>query len=144
MVKPRRFFPINYRPLSVINILRSNPLLLPLPFLLILPGFMSEEISSWSEKGETWRRLHIRFPNDKAYHSRDQVLYFDSNGLLKRMDYEVEISGNTKAAQYVYDYRDFDGIKVPTRRMVYGRDDNGSPISEPLIVGIELLDVEFK
>ena len=117
---------------------------LTIPFNLTLPGFQTQELAPWEESGESWRRLQVRFPDDWAYHSKEQVFYFDKQGLLKRMDYDVDVSGKTGAAQYVFDYRDFQGIKLPTRRLVYGRDDNGQRIPEPLIVGIELLEIQFQ
>jgi len=67
------------------------------PFLLARPGVESEEIEPWKEAGETWRRLKVRFPNDIATHSTEQTLYFDQKGLLKRHDYDVEISGGSPA-----------------------------------------------
>jgi hypothetical protein len=54
------------------------------PFLLARPDVKSEEIESWQEAGETWRRLRVRFPADIATHSTEQTLYFDEHGLLKR------------------------------------------------------------
>ena len=117
---------------------------LTIPFSLMLPGFVTNELSPWHEGGETWRRLQVVFPDDWAFHSRKQVLYFDKNGMVKRMDYDVEISGNIPAAQYVFDYREYQGIKLPTRRMVYSRDMDGQYIHEPLIVSIELLNVQFQ
>jgi len=32
------------------------------PFLFTLPGVRTREIELWSEVGETWRRLEVRFP----------------------------------------------------------------------------------
>jgi hypothetical protein len=117
---------------------------LTIPFNLTLPGFEWKEITPWHEGGETWRRMQVTFPDGWAYHSKEQVFYFDKNGLLKRLDYEVEISANTPAAQYVFDYREIQGIKLPTRRLVYGRDEHGHYSPIPLVVGIELLDVQFR
>ena len=117
---------------------------LTIPFSFTLPGFQSKEIEPWHEGSETWRRLQVSFPDDLAYHSKEQMFYFDEKGLLKRMDYAVNISGNIPAAQYVFDYREFQGIKLPTRRAVYGRDEHGQYMRDPLVVGIELLDVQFK
>ena len=116
---------------------------LTIPFNLTLPGFNTKELTPWHEGGETWRRMEVHFPNDWAYHSKEQVFYFDEKGLLKRMDYNVDISGNTAAAQYVFDYQDFQGIKLPTRRLVYGRDAQNQYVKEPVVVSINLLDVHF-
>lgn len=117
---------------------------LTIPFNFILPGFKTKEINPWHEGDETWRRLQVRFPDEFAFHSKDQVFYFDRNGLLKRLDYSVDISGKPPAAQYVSDYHEFQGIKLPTRRLVYRRGEHGQLIREPLLVGIEVLDAKFK
>ena len=71
------------------------------PFLLVRLGVESEEVEPWQEGGETWCRLKVRFPADIATHSTEQTLYFDQRGLLKRHDYNVEISGGTPAAHYI-------------------------------------------
>lgn len=117
---------------------------LTIPFSFTLPGFQCKETGSWHEGKETWRRLQVNFPDDFAYHSKEQVFYFNETGLLKRMDYSVDISGKIPAAQYVLDYKEFQGIQMPTRRLVYGRDENGHFIPEPLVVSIELTDVRFE
>jgi hypothetical protein len=117
---------------------------LTIPFSFTLPGFQCKEIEPWHEGNETWRRLEVIFPDYLAYHSKEQLFYFDETGLLKRMDYNVEISGGTAAAQYVFDYREFQGIKLPMRRLIYQRDEQLQPIPEPLIVGIELSHVQFE
>jgi len=71
------------------------------PFLFALPGVHTEEIEPWQENGETWRRLKVTFPRDIATHSTEQTFYFDQKGLLKRHDYDVEISGASPGAHYV-------------------------------------------
>lgn len=113
------------------------------PFLFTLPGFETNEMDPWHEGGETWRRLHVTYPDGFAFHSKDQVLYFDCNGLLKRVDYSVDISGGAPAAHYVFDYKEFDGIMVPTRRLVYPRDADNHYIKEPLIVEVIIKEAKF-
>jgi hypothetical protein len=54
------------------------------------------------------------------------------------MDYNIEIAGDTPGAHYVYDYVQVEGIKFPTRRRIYPRQADGSPLSEPLVVSIDL------
>ncbi|HEY4050607.1 MAG TPA: hypothetical protein VGM27_27390 [Acidobacteriaceae bacterium] len=111
---------------------------LNIPFLLLRPGVESEEVEPWQEAGETWRRLKVRFPADIATHSREQTLYFDRQGLLKRHDYDVEISGGTAAAHYVSDLKEFSGIVFPTRRRIFPRKADGHSAPEPLIVSIDM------
>jgi hypothetical protein len=113
------------------------------PFIFTLPGFKTKEIEPWHEAGENLRRLHVTFPDNYAYHSKEQIFYFDENGLMKRFDYDVEISAGTPAAHYVFDYKDVEGIMVPHRREVYGRDEENHYVKEPLVVKIVLDDVKF-
>jgi hypothetical protein len=113
------------------------------PFLFALPGVETEELAPWQENGETWRRLRVTFPTSIATHSAQQSFYFDPQGLLKRHDYEVDIAGGTPAAHYVSELKAFSGIKVPTRHAIFGRQPDGRPVPTPLVVSIDISDVEF-
>lgn len=114
---------------------------LNMPFLLAAPGVETQEIDPWEENGETWRRLHVRFPADIATHSTEQVLYVDEQGLLKRHDYDVEIAGDTAGAHYVSDYAEVQGIWFPTKRRIFPRDPAGHAMTEPLVVSIDLDEI---
>lgn len=117
---------------------------LNVPFLLVWPGVEVEELSPWKERGETWRRFAVSYPDTFEVFSRRQNVYFGEDGLLRRMDYDVEIAGNTPGAHYVSDYEDFNGIKFPTKREIFPREaDNSSPL-EPLVVSIELDNIVLK
>ena len=108
------------------------------PFLLARRGVESEEIEPWDEAGETWRRLKVRFPADIATHSTEQTLYFDQQGLLKRHDYDVEISGGIGAVHYVSDLKEFSGIVFPTKHRIFGLQPDGHAATEPLVVSIDM------
>ncbi len=43
------------------------------------------------------------FPGRVASHSQLQEFYFDSDFLLRRHDYRVDVAGGFAAIQYVYD-----------------------------------------
>lgn len=111
------------------------------PFSFTLPGVYTEELGPWNEDGQTWRRLGVRYPDSIATHSSDQVLYVDSDGLLRRRDYQVDIAGGSPAAHYAEDHREFDGIVIPVKRVVYPRDEHGHPVPEPITVSIDIDDV---
>lgn len=112
------------------------------PFLFMNPGFEVQEIESWMEKGETWRRLQVRFPPELPTHSAEQVCYFDQEGLLRRLDYTAEVFGSwAKAAHYFWEHKAFSGLVVPTRRRVFLRKNNGQIRPHPVLVWIELEDV---
>ena len=115
-----------------------------IPFVFTLPGFETREIDPWHEGGEVWRRLEVIFPEDFDYHTRTQIFYFDKHGFLKRNDYQVEIGKGSGAVHYVFDYKEFQGIMLPTRRQVYLRDENRHYIKEPLLVLIEADKVIFR
>ena len=113
------------------------------PFLFALPGLETEEIQPWQENGEVWRRMNVTFPSSIATHSAVQTFYFDQTGLLKRNDYDVDISGGTPSAHYVSEFKEFSGIVVPTKRRVFGRQPDGKAAPDPLVVSIDLSEVEF-
>ncbi|MGY3587591.1 hypothetical protein ACVIGB_003357 [Bradyrhizobium sp. USDA 4341] len=114
------------------------------PFLYTEEGFETEEIDPWTEDGETWRRLKITFPPSIASHSRVQITHFGPDGLMRRHDYAVNVMGGATGANYASDYREFQGIKVPTRRKVYAYDQNFRKIPEPLLVAIDIYDVVLR
>jgi hypothetical protein len=114
------------------------------PFLLALPGVVSEEFSPWKENGEIWRRLVVQFPNNIATHSSRQTLYIDQSGLLKRHDYDVEIAGGTPGAHYIDGYIDVSGIKIPTIRRIFARQPDASVNREPLVVSIDLSNIQLR
>jgi hypothetical protein len=113
------------------------------PFTFALPGFETTELDRWQEKGEQWRRLHVVWPGNLATHSTEQTLYFGDDGLIRRHDYDVEISGGTAAAHYISGYTRVAGIMIPTSHRIFPRTQDGQAISEPLIVSIDLSEVAF-
>jgi hypothetical protein len=113
------------------------------PFTFALPGFETAELGPWQEKGEEWRRLRVTWPSYLATHSAEQTLYFGTDGLIRRHDYDVEINAGNKAAHYVSDYHEVAGIKLPTKHRVFPRDGDGQSLPEPLFVSIDLSEIEF-
>ena len=108
------------------------------PFFLARPGVQFEEVEPWQEAGETWRRLKVNFPAEIATHSKEQMLYFDQQGLLKRHDYHMEIAGDIGAAHYVSDSQIFSGIVIPTKHRIFGLQSDGLAAPEPLVVSIDI------
>ncbi len=109
------------------------------PFLLARPDVTVDEGKPWQEDGQMWRSLHVVFPDSIATHTKEQVFYFDDRGLLRRIDYAVEIAGSVPVAHYVDDYRAFDGIMVPTRRRVFLRQPDGHPDRGSLTIAIDVI-----
>lgn len=111
------------------------------PLSLTFPGVHTEEIGSWTEDGETFRRLRVVFPENIATLSTEQTLYVDGSGLIRRRDYSVEIAGSTPAAHYVSGHHEVSGLVIPTTRMIYSRDQDGHRVPDPLVVSVRLEDV---
>jgi len=113
------------------------------PFLYTYEGFTTEEISSIQIDGETWRRLKVTFPNSVRSHTKEQVSCFGPDGLLRRHDYTVDILGGATGLNYASDYRDVDGIIVPTKRRVYAYEGDYQLVKEPLLVAIDMGEIEL-
>jgi hypothetical protein len=113
------------------------------PFIFARSDFHTEEIEPWREDGQEWRRLRVTYPDAIVAHCRQQTYYFDEVGLLRRLDYSVDILGGGPAVHYPSEYREFGGIMVPTQRRVYVRNPDGSPQLESTSIAIEFSDVTF-
>jgi hypothetical protein len=113
------------------------------PFLFARPDFVVQELDPWSEDGQMWRRLFVTYPDDVIAHCRQQTYYFDEEGCLRRVDYVVDVLGGWAAVQYPSDYREFNGIMVPTRRRDYVRNQDGSPVLQPVSVAMDVRRVTF-
>jgi len=106
------------------------------PFVLTDPAYELHPAGTWQEGGQTWRKLHVRFPSGIHTHSRDE------RGRIVRHDYTAEPFGAwARAAHYSTGHQDFDGLVVPTRRRVHPRRADGSPRSHPTLVWINVKDV---
>jgi hypothetical protein len=113
------------------------------PFLYAHEDFLTEEVPSILVEGETWRRLKVTFPDTVKSHTREQISCFGPDGLLRRHDYTVDILGGATGLNYASDYRDVDGIIVPTRRRVYAYEGDYQPVMQPLLVAIDMGEITF-
>lgn len=111
------------------------------PFLYTHEGFATEEISSIQVEGETWRRLKVTFPDTVKSHTREQISCFGPDGLLRRHDYTVDILGGATGLNYASNYRDVDGIIVPTTRRIYAYEGDYQLVKEPLLVAIDMSEI---
>jgi hypothetical protein len=111
------------------------------PFLYTYDGFVTEEISPIHANGETWRRLKVTFPESVKSHSREQISCFGPDGLLRRHDYTVDILGGATGLNYASEYRNVDGIAIPTKRRVYAYEGDYVPVMEPLLVAIDMGEI---
>jgi hypothetical protein len=113
------------------------------PFLFARDDFVTEEIEPRREDGQSWRALQVTYPDTVAALTRQQTYYFDDAGLLRRLDYRVDLLGGEPEAHYPSEYREFDGILFPTRRRVYVRNPDGSLVLNPVSVAIDVTDATF-
>jgi hypothetical protein len=114
------------------------------PFLYTRPGFTTEEITPIEVGGETWRRLHVTFPEHITSHTRQQISCFGPDGLLRRHDFTVDILGGATGLLYATGYRDVDGIIIPTTRRGYAWQGDYQIVPQPLLVAIDLGEITIR
>ncbi|WP_093898057.1 hypothetical protein [Streptomyces sp. Ncost-T10-10d] len=84
----------------------------------------------------------MRLPPRIATHNPDQVFYFDTFGMQRRMDYITEVNGSTLVGHYTSRYQTFGGLLLATRRRVFRRNpDNSVNLNLPSIT-LDIHDVE--
>ncbi|WP_411961018.1 hypothetical protein ACK3BE_15365 [Pseudomonas mandelii] len=116
---------------------------LTMPFLFKWPGVVTEEIEPWQEATERWRRLRVHFPESIATHCAVQDFYFGEDFLLRRHDYNVDVSGGMPATQYVSDYIEAAGLRMPGKRRAYRRGKDGLADTDALLVAIDLSEIGY-
>ena len=115
------------------------------PFIFMREGFRIEDEDPWHEGGETWKGIRVTFPPGVPAHSRKQSYWFGPDGLLRRNDYTAEVFGGwAKAAHYCWDYRDFGGFMIPTRRKAMPRGPGRRPVRRIALVSIAIDDVRAR
>ena len=114
-----------------------------LPFLLGEPGVETTEIASIDLDGRPLRGLRAQFAPAIHTHCPEQNLYFDDEGLLRRHDYQVDVAGGTRAAHLISDYIEVQGLRIPTRRRVFMRNEDDTFQSERVLVSADLSDVQL-
>ena len=115
------------------------------PFNFLMPGMLANELEPWQEKGQTWRRLEMIYPDNMARHSKRQVYYFSPQGRIDRLDYWPEVLANAPASQIIGEYKEFSGIKVGTRRGIYGLNEaDNSYQTDPVLISIDVVDVRYE
>jgi hypothetical protein len=115
------------------------------PLLLTREGVEVSEGEDWSEGGETWRRLEVRFPSDIDTHSERQSFYWDARGVLRRHDYVAEPVGRwARAAHYCDEHVRAGGLVFPTRRWVRPVGARNRSLPFPALVWIELSELHVE
>jgi hypothetical protein len=62
---------------------------------------------------------------------------------MRRHDYTVDILGGATGANYMSNYREFQGIMMPTTRRIHAYDEAMRKVPEPLLVSIDFTDLTF-
>jgi len=114
------------------------------PFILAMDGAQVVELDPLQEGEEEWRVLRAYFPGTMITHSRQQEFYFDKAFNLRRHDYRVDIAGAFPAAQMISDYIEVQGVRVPTRRRAYVRGPDNLPLTDLIMVSIDISEVAFR
>ncbi len=112
------------------------------PFIFVRDGFDLQELAPHEEDGQSWRVMQVRYPKDIPTHCDTQQFYFNSDGILKRIDYTTDVLGGV-ASHYLYDPKNFAGLVVPTRRRVVQRTPTGPKITGITAVLLDYLDVQI-
>ena len=114
------------------------------PFNFLMPGMQAKEIEPWQENGRSWRRLEMTYPDNMARHNKRQVFYFTPEGQLSRFDYWPDVLANAPATQVIEEYKEFSGIRLGTKRRIYGLNEaDNSYNTDPVLISIDILDVKF-
>jgi hypothetical protein len=85
-----------------------------------------------------------RFPYYIASHCKEQDFYFGEDLLLRRHDYDVDVAGGFPGAQYIYDIKEFDGLKLPTKRLAYVRGEHRHALNGRIVVSIDLSNIRLR
>ncbi|GAX49706.1 hypothetical protein [Streptomyces olivochromogenes] len=116
---------------------------LTVPFHLLRDDIHTEEAEPWYEEGATWLALRVTYPKTFATPSKQQTLYFDESGLLRRTEFGFELLGPGPAVHHASLHRRFDGIVIPTRHRVYVRNPDGTRARESTSLAIDIEDAYF-
>ena len=73
-----------------------------------------------------------------------QFSYFGEDGPLRRHLYTVDVLGGAAGANYAFEYRDVEGVMLPTKRRVFAYDANRQKVPEAVLISIDLSEIHFK
>jgi hypothetical protein len=103
----------------------------------------AEELGVWWERGQTWRRLRVSAPLGVLAYSREAVMYFDEDGLLRRTDFEVVCGETIPLIAYSSAHQSFSGLTVPTLHRIVRRTPLGGALNKRPLLDIEIFDAAF-
>ena len=86
----------------------------------------------------------MTFPDRIKTHTREQISCFGPDGLLRRQDYTVDILGGAPGLNYAADYREVDGIIIPTTWRIYAWEGDYQLVPEPLLIAIDMREITIR
>jgi hypothetical protein len=113
------------------------------PLAMLGDDVDAEELGAWSEHGETWRRLRVRAPEGALAYAREAVMYFGSEGLLRRTDFDIVCGDTIRLVAYSSAYQAFSGLMVPTLHRTLRRSAFGGALEKKPVLDIEIFDLAF-
>jgi hypothetical protein len=114
------------------------------PFVLAEPDFECEELESMKVHGQRWHRLKVLYPARLATHSRERTLYFDRQGLLRRLDTAALHADGTQIVHIFASHQRYSGILVPTMSRVLAIEASGALVDKPPLLDVEIFEAQFK
>jgi hypothetical protein len=115
-----------------------------IPFLFLRGGFRFEALDTPGDGPPSWTKLVVTFPDDIPTHCRSQTFYVDEHRHIRRLDYTAEVVGHWVRAAHVCElYREFDGLRAPTRRRVLPMPWGNMPLPGPVLVAIDIHDIRL-
>ena len=114
------------------------------PFVLAEPDFECEELESMKVHDQCWRRLKVLYPQRRATHAREQTLYFDRQGLLRRLDTSALHADGAQIVHTFSGHQRYSGIVVPTMSRVLTIEAGGALVDKPLLLDVEIFEAQFK
>ena len=97
------------------------------PFLYTWPGFVTEEIWPIEVNGRAVAAVESDISRSHQDPHPEQISCFGLDGLLRRHDFTIDVNAGAPAMLYATDYRDVDGIIIPTTRRAWLDDEHQVP-----------------
>lgn len=87
--------------------------------------------------------LQAHFPRSIGTHSLTQEFFFGADLFLRRHDYRVNLAGGLAASQPTFGYVDAGGVRLPTRRRTFLRGPDRRPVTDMLMLSMDITVLEL-
>lgn len=75
-------------------------------------------------------------------HCQEQIYYYgEKDGLLRRHDDSVDVMFGATGANYPSEFKNIEGIMIPMKRRVYGRDVANNVQLDPVLITIDVKNI---